>query len=537
MISRVLFSIVILQLLTILVGLARAKGLSILLGPAGFGIVSIIDQVALTLMYIAGLGLPFTALRYMARSHSDSLQHFRRTTATFAHLLVCLALLMTALAAFAAKWWPALFGAQLLPYRTPLMLALVGIPVGMLSILFVNMLAAAQRPGAAVGLNLLMSAALSAAAVGGAWLDGLGGLYLTTAIFGAAAIAGSAIYLRRMLGLRLAIRPADVGRQLREQPDIVSSSASVYVQFTAQALGLLAVRYVVLVSLGEASAGLLQASLSIALTVGAILYPMCNLYLAPLVNRQMPMQEKVHATNDFAAKMLFLLMIGALPVVLFPALLLGLLYTPAFVAAATTLFLFVLWQCVFQIANVYQQLLMGLDDMRSTAWAGVIGCGSAALLATALVPAIGLGGAPIALVAGMLVHGAVVAVRLRRRFHVSIPRHVVVRAMYVSSVVLGAGLLFASRPEGSLPEIGTRALFVVVSLGAGFVLVQPEERALVRDGSGWLLRRVGLRTSQPSSSTRATDGLTPCAGGIPARCIVPPSGAREDRVIDSVNGT
>jgi hypothetical protein len=79
--SRVLFSIGIVQVLVILVNLARSKILSLLLGPAGFGVVSTIDQVVLTTVNLAAGSFPFTALKVMARSHSEGEEPFRRTFA------------------------------------------------------------------------------------------------------------------------------------------------------------------------------------------------------------------------------------------------------------------------------------------------------------------------------------------------------------------------------------------------------------------------------------------------------------------------
>ena len=91
--SRVLISIGAIQLLIMFVALVRAKVLSVLLGPSGFGVVSTIDQATLTAMQLAHLSLPFTALKFMSRRHSDGHDAFERTYASFFRALLWVALL------------------------------------------------------------------------------------------------------------------------------------------------------------------------------------------------------------------------------------------------------------------------------------------------------------------------------------------------------------------------------------------------------------------------------------------------------------
>jgi len=64
--SRVLLSIGAIQIVIMLVALIRAKVLSVLLGPAGYGVASTIDQTVLSTMQLAHLSLPFTAMKFMA---------------------------------------------------------------------------------------------------------------------------------------------------------------------------------------------------------------------------------------------------------------------------------------------------------------------------------------------------------------------------------------------------------------------------------------------------------------------------------------
>jgi O-antigen/teichoic acid export membrane protein len=495
--ARVLFSIGILQVLTILVALLRAKALSWQLGPAGFGVVSTLDQVVLALVQIGALGLPFTAMRHMSRSHSQSPDAFNATSANFVRAIGILGLVTTLVALGASAWQPALFGSDLVPYRRFLQLALVGIAATMVQSLLVNTLASAQKPAAAAGLNLAYMLVVAAAAVGGTAVDGLRGLYVAVAVAGVAMVLVSLLYLRRAIGLSLAGRASALVTELRASREILRSSASIYVTGAVYAVSLLGVRYAVFSHLGEAPAGLLQASLGIALTVGALLNPMSGLYLAPLLNRDMPPVAKVRAANAFAQGVLVLLLLGALPVVLFPRLLLGLLYTTAFVAAAATLATFVLWQCVYQTANIYHQLLIGLGDVVFMAASAVAGFGGAAVLAFALAPRFGLGGVGLALTIAMLGYGAAAVVRLRVRHHVPVPLHVIGRAAYVAAVIAGAGVLFRAEPELTMRGVLLRGAYALMVLGVAWWQLDSAHRARLLDvplhlaqrARGWLPNR------------------------------------------------
>lgn len=491
---RTLLSIGVLQVLTILVGLLRAKGLAVLLGPAHFGVVGTIDQVVLTLVSLGGFSLTFTAVKFISRSHSMGQEPFQRTAASFLRAVGILAILTALVASAALAWNPGIFGADLARHHFVLQLALLGIPGLMLTILFVNTLAAAQRPAAAAGLNLLVASGLVVAAIVGVMLHGLIGLYVASVMFGVTALLACIVYLRRSLGIRLMGTSINLVRELRQSPEIISYSAYIYVVAAAYSLTLLATRYVVFSHLGEAPAGLLQASLSIALAVGAVLNPMSNLYLTPLVNRQISVTGKAHATHDFASKMLGLLLLGSLAAVLFPRLLVSVLYTRAFAAATASVFLFVLWQCIYQIVNVYQQLLIGLDDVLFMAVAATLGFGTAALLTPFLVPRLGLGGAALALALGMALYGGIAVARLRLRHRVAVPGRVFTRGLLVVSTVAIAGWLFG----GGIGELSPRGLlsrgvFGLTAIALFWVLLDADERRDVRRVPGWLRERLRVR--------------------------------------------
>lgn len=474
--SGVLFSIAVLQALTILVGLLRAKGLALLLGPAGFGVASTIDQVVVTLVTLGGLAVPFTAMKFMSRAHSEGTVVFQRIGSGFLRLLFVLGLVTVLAASLVIAVKPDLFGADLVAWHSVVQVAVLGVPSALLLILFVNVMAAAQRPAAAAGANLVGVVGLAVAAVAGAAWRGLAGLYLLSVVTALATTTFGLVYLGRRLGIRLGATGVGVRAELRERPEIVGYSACFYAMMGASSIALLVVRTAVLSRLGAVAAGQLQAAFSIALTVGAVLMPISNLYLAPLVNRVASSEEKLGTANDFASRMTVLLMLGAFPVVLFPGLLLRLLFSPAFISAAAVIWLFVLWQCVFQLVYVYQQLLVGLDEVVFAAVVSVAGFATTLVLVGPLVNSLGLGGVAVALTSGSVVTGIGLLARLRWRYHGGVSSRVVFRFVGVSGMIVATGRLFAGQAESGTGAIATRLGFAAGLLVLTWLVLEPQER-------------------------------------------------------------
>ena len=82
------------QALTMLAGLARTKVLAVLLGPAGVGIASVIDQVVSLVAQLGSLSIPFVGLKFLSRTRESGIAETRR-------IYFALVLLL-ALASFAA---------------------------------------------------------------------------------------------------------------------------------------------------------------------------------------------------------------------------------------------------------------------------------------------------------------------------------------------------------------------------------------------------------------------------------------------------
>jgi PST family polysaccharide transporter len=487
--SRVLVSIGAVQILIMLVALVRSKVLSVLLGPAGFGLVSTIDQTMLSVMQLAHLSLPFTAMKFMARRHGEGHEPFERTYATFLRAIGGLALLAVLIVAGLLSWRPTLFGSDLASSRPLFYLALLGVPALMLNVLFINSLAAAQRGASSAMVNMLVLLALAAASILGVLVDGVRGLYVATVAVGAVTTVATAWYLRSTLGLRPMARGAGLIRELRESPEIISFAMLIYAAMSAYSLTMLATRYFVFDGLGAVGAGHLQALLGIALTVGAVMTPMNGYFLAPFVNRTLPIERKAQAANDFAALIVLLLLVGGVGTALFPRLVLTVLFSSEFAPAAGALYLFVAWQCLYQLVNVYLQLLIGLDDVAFFAGVTCLGYGCTAVLFPTLIDRFGLGGAAVALSVAMLIAVIAAAVRLRGKFSVGIRPLVWLRGGYCLGAIVLAGVLFTPASEGTVGGVAMRVGYLALALGLMLPTMQSSERALLTSLASRVRRR------------------------------------------------
>src|SRR5439155_18911940 len=132
-------------------------------------------------------------------------------------------------------------------------------------------------------------------------------------------------------------RPAALGRTLKANAAIIETAISTYIAVCSYSGLLLLARYQSITNLSEEAAGLLQAGLATALSIGAVLGPTSTLYFAPYVNRAIPSSDKIEAAGKFLPRLIFVYCLGALPVLLFPELVLRLLFSNRFTPAAIIL--------------------------------------------------------------------------------------------------------------------------------------------------------------------------------------------------------
>jgi PST family polysaccharide transporter len=452
------------QVVAILINLIRTKVVAVLLGPEGVGVVSTIDQVIQSAAYFSALSLPFAAVKFLSRAHSDGPDAFRASYGGFLKVLLLLSIVGTAVILAVVTLGSGLLGQQTSRYRGYAVIASIGIPAMVLGGFFVNVLAAARRTRASALMAVITNGAFTAAAAAGVLIGGISGLYVGTVAAGLLLTAGTVVYFHKALALPVYDRTPGPLRQLRRNPGIVSFTATQFLATMAYSASLLVARYTILEGFGEAEAGLLQAALAIALAVGLVLNPTNGLFLTPMVNRSITNDEKLAAVAEFQKKLMLVLSAAVMPIILFPDVVLSLLFSSRFTAASQFVFLFVVWQCLVQLAGVYQALLIGFDDLK--AYAAITGVGhiGSAALCWILVPRYGILGVSIAFVVS---NSAILLLSLGRlavRYHLRVSRGVAMLTCYNLAALVIGGLVFSKFPDtGAAPallKLAGYALFV-----------------------------------------------------------------------------
>lgn len=488
------------QVFAIVLNLLRSKILAVLLGPSGVGVISLIDQVVQFIAYVSTLSVPFAAVKFLSRAHSTSPREFQDTYSGFLRLLLLLTGAGALIGLGLVHWRPDLLEAQLGVYRPLLIPALLGLPAMGLLGLFGGVLAAAQKVTAAALLTFGTALVFAVSAFVGVSLGGPAGLYWGNLFAGGVMVAAALRYLRATL--HLPIRPVGRGviQQLRHTPEAIGFALTLYVVAVLTSLAYFVVRYAVLTRFGPAQAGLLQAVLALSGSVGLVLSPANGLYLTPILNRDIPREDKIRTVLEYQRKLMLVLSALAMAIALFPQALLTVLYTPSFAVAGSVVFLFVVAQCLLRLAGVYHALLIGFDNI--IAYGVVDGTGYAllAILAWLLVPRYGLVGVGVAsLVAG----GSsllLAQVYLLRRQGLALPRRLAVTTAYGLAVPLLAGAAFHSFGAWQvLPVLSKAGVYLLFLVSLRCFLSRQEAAALVA-GAGRLL---GLRSDRASEPLRA----------------------------------
>src|SRR5258708_5439478 len=116
------------QVVAILISIARSKMVALLLGPEGVGIVSVIDQVVQLVAYISALSLPLAAMRFMSRAHSEGEDQFQRTYSLFLSIILTLSSIGALVGVAIALLRPLWLGPELFQFNGVVAIAVLAVP-------------------------------------------------------------------------------------------------------------------------------------------------------------------------------------------------------------------------------------------------------------------------------------------------------------------------------------------------------------------------------------------------------------------------
>lgn len=468
------------QALTMAAGLARTKVLAVLLGPAGVGVASVVDQVVSLVAQLGSLSVPFVALKFLSRARDGSPEETRRIYDALVVVLVLASIISASIGGVIAFAHPATFGDGLARYRTVLLVALIGVPPFALAPLLRNAMAALEKHRESA-LAALFGAVLTVlGAFIGVRAGGLAGLYVANAAVLILTIVGMQWYLGSKLGLRLSadVRAGVAGHALRAQPGLFGFAAAMYVLALTSPFAYLLARSLLLSSHGEIEAGLVAAAYGIAVSVRLVLNQANGLYLTPLVNRSTPKADRIAAVAEYLRILVVLVAVATLTIVLFPAQWLTLLFSSKFLAAGSLVTVFVLAEAVLLLAGVYQALLIGFDDISGFLAATVGGHLVTIVLARWLVEPSGGVGVGVAFLVGNAVILLGTAVRLLQKHQA---RRLFARLLPLMAAVAAVGAAGMWVARAASPSLVLRITALAMGCGLALLFLRADERR-------WLLR-------------------------------------------------
>jgi O-antigen/teichoic acid export membrane protein len=478
---KTIVTIGVIHVLAILGNFVRSKTIAVLLGPAGVGVISNVDQIAQFASYASGCSIPIVAIKYLSKAHSEGPDVFQRMYAALLNTLVIAGVGGTLVAIGMLLVTPGVYGAQLIPYRTYLLLALPAIPAMSMGGYLVNVLAAAQKPTSSSTLVIVTSIVLTITTCIGIFAGGIAGMYAANTLAQLLLMIGTVLYLRRTLDLRPYDRDASIVAEIKRAPSILVFAASFYVSTFSGSFSLLVARRAVLASFGPVEAGLLQSAIAIGLALNMVLSPTNALFLMPIVNRNMAKEEKLHAATEYQKRLLIVLGLATLPIVLFPRLVLTVLYSSRFLGASGYLFYFVLAQCLTLLAGVYAVLMIGFDDIKLNVTINTAGALLMALVSWAFVPRFGI----MAVAAGFVAQGAFMFVCswvwLATRHGFRLPRDLGMLMLYALAALLLAHATAQGHDEWTIGAVAAKGI-ALIAFGVGLLaFLTARERSMLRD--------------------------------------------------------
>jgi O-antigen/teichoic acid export membrane protein len=472
----ILLGIGTLQVLAVLVNFARTKIAAVLVGPEGIGVISIIDQ---TVQFVAGfctLNFSRSTVKFLSKAHSEGGDAFRDGYAVVLKALLVLgtvgALVTTSLVMFRIDLLPAIIA----PYKTLLLVGLLGMPGMVLASFFPNALAAAQHSVGSARLTVFTGIVVALGSTLGLLAGGIVGFYVATVLIVTVWAITVAEYLRRVMGLSITQCAVGIAAGFRRLGNVVSFSMLFYAAaFTYQG-AFLVTRYSALENFGEAGAGLLHAGMSVALLMNMVLMPLTELFFTPRVNRAGSKEDKFQVAREFQKHLAIILTICSLPALLFPQLVLGLAFSPKFLGAAQFLFVFMLWQSFAILAGVYQSLLIALDDMISYTAITCTGNILAVCSAVVLVPHYGALGAGVSLLMASALVSLSTFVRLKLSHGFALPGNLVFLMGYSLLVTLVLGSIFRHYDALHYTTLLSKVAVALVAVIGLFMFLNSKDR-------------------------------------------------------------
>lgn len=476
---RAFATIGLLQLVTMLLLLVRTKALALMLGPANVGPMAVIDKLFATITQTVSLSMPFAALRFLPAQWEKGFGSYLGLFRRMRNVLLVLAALATAVAILVTVLQPTYWGRGLLPYRQAVLMSALTIPVVILVPFVQSAIAGRMQQNRSMIFAVMHAAAFALAAIIGVRIAGLSGLYAAYALLGAAVV----IY-----GLRVATiapqSPEFSRAPLTESPAspftlpraVWRFGIALLVVAFVMPFAALRVQYAVLSQYGPAVAGWMQAAIGLSLSVRALLGSAHSVFLTPNVNRTGSPKDRMAWADQFQRAFCIVAVAAVPPLLLFPHVIVRLLYSHDFAEGATFAGLFILTEVITLISGTYQSLILALDHMGFHIFQNVIAQALLISIALSLIPVLGIAGAGLGVLAAPTFLWTSTMFFLRRRHGLHAPRTIRSLTGYVLVVLLLTGLMGAVIRFLTPGVVVLKVTAYLCVLAGGWTLLTQSER-------------------------------------------------------------
>lgn len=482
MMLRALLTIGAAQVITMLVLLVRTKTIAVMLGPEFVGVMAVIDKLLAVIAQSVSLSLPFAAIRFLPERWTAGPSEYRVLFTQMRNVLLALILAATVGALLISAFQPITWGEALLPYHEALNAAILGLPVIGLIPFLQNAIAGRLQHNRSMLVGLLHAIVLAVGVVG-IWWGGLVGYYVVYAMLGMVLVVGVTRLATRGTDAR-APRGTSQQRFVGLPTRIWRFSGALLILTFLAPYAALFVHYRLLSAHGAETAGWMQAAIGVSLAVRAVLGTAHAVFLTPNVNRGGSPKERMEWANRFQTTFCLLAGLAVPPLLLFPGVVIHLLYSSAFSPGAAFVVLFVLTEVVILVSGTYQSLVVAFDRMPVHVANNLVAQLLVVAAAYLLVEPLGILGAGIAgLTAPVFMYIATMTF-LHRSYGLRMPGRVAARSGWLLLGLVVAGLTGALY-EGPIWESLLLKAGEYMLIGGGFAcLLTDHERRRVREMLG-----------------------------------------------------
>jgi O-antigen/teichoic acid export membrane protein len=465
---RIFLTLGAIQVAVMAVQLVKTKALALLLGPDLVGIMAVVDRLIAVAAQTFTLSLPFAAAVYLPALWVRDRSGFLSLLARMRNTLAGATVLAGVGGAVVTLVRPGAWGEGLEPYRWVVFFGFLGLPALAFAPFLQNVLAGRLQERSALGFTLINAAVVTVSAVGGVLGWGLAGYYGVFAVAGTALVALAMRHIWRSSTTASPVEEghshAAAGQVMRDfsggkwLPPIVWRFSLLLLALTfVMPFAALFVHYSVLVGLSPTAAGWMASAVGISLAVRGVLGAANSVFLTPNVNRGGSPERSLAWANAYGRTMILMATLLTPPLLLWPDVVVRVLYSSAFLPASDYVAVFVIAEIIGLTVAVYSALPVAFDHVGFHVMYNAAGQVLMVVAASWLIPTYGILGAGLATiiphVIGFVAVGTYLA--LWRRLPVPTP-NLGLAALMLAALVTAGALGLAYR-EYSLVTLALKA--------------------------------------------------------------------------------